>query len=269
MRSPSPTASPSAPRRSRRRRCASRRVRALGDDRTTIVVLDLGAPVVFWQERIGQNGRKFLLYKFRSFRAPFDRAGATVPSDRRASRIGQVIRKSRLDEIPQLWNVVRGEMALIGPRPLLPIDQPADPSTRLLVRPGITGWAQVNGGTALTAEEKDALDSWYIRHASPILDLQVAWRTIRRFGQGERSDAAAIEQAIAWRWKPRRARKTSVADRLPRHAAVARRRCFERLGRDRQTLLDARRRLRLVGAKPRRSPRGGGRLDSNGVAIRC
>ena len=166
---------------------------------TTIVAVDLGAPVVFWQERVGQDGRRFLLYKFRSIRAPFDRAGAVVPSDRRASRIGQVFRKSRLDEIPQLWNVVRGEMALIGPRPLLPIDQPADPSTRLLVRPGITGWAQVSGGTALTADEKDALDSWYIRHASPILDLQVAWRTLRRFGHGERRDAAAIEQAISWR----------------------------------------------------------------------
>ena len=189
---------------------------------TTIVVLDLGAPVVFWQERIGQNGRRFLLYKFRSICAPFDRAGAVVPSDRRASRIGQVIRKSRLDEIPQLWNVVRGEMALIGPRPLLPIDQPTDPSTRLLVRPGITGWAQVSGGTALTAEEKDALDSWYIRHASPILDLQVAWRTIRRFGQGERRDAAAIEQAITWRLEASAREEGVFADRLADSHGAAR-----------------------------------------------
>lgn len=199
-----------------------------------IVALDLGAPVLFWQERVGRNGRRFLLYKFRTFRAPYDRAGAAIGCDRRASRIGQIIRKSRLDEIPQLWNVVRGEMALIGPRPLLPVDQPADPSTRLLVRPGITGWAQVNGGTALTAEEKDALDSWYIRHASPILDLRVAWRTLRRFGRGEERDETAIAQAIQWRNESKTKAKAAVdvADRpaAPKLAAV-RRPLIEQLGR--------------------------------------
>jgi len=169
-----------------------------------IVASDLGAPIVFWQERIGRNGRKFLLYKFRTLHAPFDHDGAAVARDRRTSTIGGIVRKSRLDEIPQLWNVIRGEMALIGPRPLLPVDQPADSRTRLLVRPGITGWAQVNGGTALTAEEKDALDSWYIRHASPKLDLQVIWRTVCRFGRGERRDASAIEHAMKWRREAKR-----------------------------------------------------------------
>jgi lipopolysaccharide/colanic/teichoic acid biosynthesis glycosyltransferase len=169
-----------------------------------IIAIDLGAPVIFWQERIGRNGRKFLLYKFRTLHAPFARDGAAVSRDRRTSTIGGIVRKSRLDEIPQLWNVIRGEMALIGPRPLLPVDQPADSRTRLLVRPGITGWAQVNGGTALTAEEKDALDSWYIRHASPELDLQVMWRTVCRFGRGERRDASAIEQAMKWRREAKR-----------------------------------------------------------------
>ena len=168
-----------------------------------VIAVNLGAPVIFWQERIGRNERKFLLYKFRTFHAPFDRAGEAVARDRRTSRIGQIVRKSRLDEIPQLWNVARGEMALIGPRPLLPVDQPADPRTRLLVRPGITGWAQVNGGTALTAEEKDALDSWYIRNASPVLDLRILWRTFSRFGRGERRDASAIEQAMEWRRRAR------------------------------------------------------------------
>ena len=197
-----------------------------------IVAIDMGAPVVFWQERVGRNGRTFLLYKFRTFHAPFDRAGAAVPRDQRTSRIGRVVRKSRLDEIPQLWNVVRGEMALIGPRPLLPVDQPADPRTRLLVRPGITGWAQVNGGTALTAEEKDALDSWYIRHASPILDLKVMWRTVRRFGRGERRDTSAIEHATGWRSEAK-----AIDDRLfaDRRAAskpqAARRPLVERLSR--------------------------------------
>jgi len=177
-----------------------------------IVALDVGAPIVFWQERIGRNGRKFLLYKFRTFRAPFDRVGGTVPREERLSKIGALIRKTRFDEIPQLWNVVRGEMSLIGPRPLLPLDQPADPRTRLLVRPGVTGWAQINGATALTADEKDALDAWYIRHASLALDLQVALRTIVYLGRGERKDAVAIEEAMEWR------RKTSDVDVL-RHFA--------------------------------------------------
>jgi lipopolysaccharide/colanic/teichoic acid biosynthesis glycosyltransferase len=179
-----------------------------------IVAIDLGAPVIFWQERIGRNERKFLLYKFRTIHAPFDRAGEVVPQDQRTSRIGQIVRKSRLDEIPQLWNVVRGEMALIGPRPLLPVDQPADPRTRLLVRPGITGWAQVNGGTALTAEEKDALDSWYIRNASLALDLRVMWRTFSRFGRGERRDASAIEDAMEWRRRAKGVDGRLFADRL-------------------------------------------------------
>lgn len=180
-----------------------------------IVALDVGAPMVFWQERIGRNGRKFLLYKFRTFRAPFDRAGRAVPREERLSKIGALIRKTRFDEIPQLWNVVRGEMSLIGPRPLLPVDQPADPQTRLLVRPGITGWAQVNGATALTPDEKDALDAWYIRHASLALDLRVALRTILYFGRGERKNAAAIEEALAWRRKSPDVGVRQFADRAP------------------------------------------------------
>ena len=91
-----------------------------------IVAFDVGAPVVFWQERIGRNGRRFLLYKFRTYRAPFDREGRAVPREARMSNIGALVRKSRFDEIPQLWNILRGEMSLIGPRPLLPVDQPED-----------------------------------------------------------------------------------------------------------------------------------------------
>jgi lipopolysaccharide/colanic/teichoic acid biosynthesis glycosyltransferase len=197
-----------------------------------VVAIDLGAPVIFWQERIGRSGQKFLLYKFRTIHAPFDRAGEAVPRDRRTSRIGQIVRQSRLDEIPQLWNVVRGEMALIGPRPLLPVDQPVDPRTRLLVRPGITGWAQVNGGTVLTAEEKDALDSWYIRNASPALDLRVVWRTFSRFGRGERRDATAIEHAMEWRHKAKGVDDRLFADRLDAsEPRFARRSPIKRLGR--------------------------------------
>jgi lipopolysaccharide/colanic/teichoic acid biosynthesis glycosyltransferase len=94
-------------------------------------------------------------------------------------------------------------MSLIGPRPLLPRDQPGDPSLRLRVRPGVTGWAQVNGGTMVTAEEKDALDAWYIHHASPALDLQILVRTLKIVFHGEKMHRDAIETAIQWRQKAR------------------------------------------------------------------
>jgi lipopolysaccharide/colanic/teichoic acid biosynthesis glycosyltransferase len=184
------------------------------------VALDVGSPIVFWQERIGRNGRKFMLYKFRTFRAPFDCLGGAVPQHRRMSRIGAQIRKTRLDEIPQLWNVVCGEMSLIGPRPLLPADQPVDPRTRLLVRPGVTGWAQVNGATALTADEKDSLDAWYIRHASLALDLRVALRTILYLGRGEHKDLAAIDEAVEWRRETRAIDDRRTAGREAERAAA-------------------------------------------------
>lgn len=162
-------------------------------------LLDVGSPVIFWQERIGRNGRKFLLYKFRTYRAPFDTNGERISDDRRLSKIGRMIRATRLDEIPQLLNVLVGDMSLIGPRPLLPEDQPSDPRIRLLVRPGITGWAQLNGGTTVTPVEKDALDVWYIRHASLWLDLKIAANTLVFVFTGERVNRAAVAEALRWR----------------------------------------------------------------------
>ncbi len=164
-----------------------------------LVLMDVGAPVLFWQERVGRNGRRFLLYKFRTYAAPFDWRGQPVPAERRLSAIGRFIRATRLDEMPQLLNVLIGDMSLIGPRPLLPQDQPADPSVRLMVRPGITGWAQVNGGTAISADEKDALDFWYIQHASLWLDLKVLVHTLIIVTTGERLNRNAIRQAVRWR----------------------------------------------------------------------
>ena len=139
--------------------------------------VDVGPPIIFWQQRIGRGGERFVLYKFRTYRAPFEANGRPIERDSRLSNLGQFIRRTRLDEIPQLFNILRGDMSLIGPRPLLPIDQPRDPSTRLRVRPGVTGWAQVNGGTLVSPEEKDALDTWYICHASVFLDLRILCRT--------------------------------------------------------------------------------------------
>lgn len=163
-----------------------------------LILTDVGSPVLFWQERVGRNGRRFLLYKFRTYRAPFNWRGESVSEEERLSRIGRFIRKTRLDEIPQLLNILVGDMSLIGPRPLLPRDQPKDPTIRLLVRPGITGWAQVNGGNLVTPEEKDALDSWYVRHASPMVDLKIIAHTLIIASVGERLDRYALADALKW-----------------------------------------------------------------------
>jgi lipopolysaccharide/colanic/teichoic acid biosynthesis glycosyltransferase len=144
-----------------------------------IVFLDVGSPVLFWQQRLGVGGRKFLLYKFRTLSAPFDWRGEPLPPSQRLSRIGHLLRDTSLDELPQLLNVLVGDMSLIGPRPLLPEDQPNDSAERLLVRPGITGWAQVNGGKLVTVDDKKQLDGWYIRNASMWLDLRIVLRTLR------------------------------------------------------------------------------------------
>src|SRR5262249_4490163 len=127
-----------------------------------LTFLDVGSPVLFWQQRIGLYGRQFLLHKFRTLRPPCDWRGDKLSDEQRLSWIGRLMRKARLDELPQLLNVLVGDMSLIGPRPLLPQDQPPTPTVRLMVRPGMTGWAQVNGGTLLSARAKEALDEWYI-----------------------------------------------------------------------------------------------------------
>ena len=166
---------------------------------STIALLDVGSPILFWQQRLGQGGRSFLLQKIRTLKPPVDWHGQKVPDSERLSPIGRFLRKCRLDELPQLLNVLVGDMSLIGPRPLLPRDQPADPAIRLSVRPGITGWAQVNGGNSLCVEEKDALDEWYIRNASLRLDLRIVFMTCAYLFRGERRAEEAIAAAFAMR----------------------------------------------------------------------
>jgi lipopolysaccharide/colanic/teichoic acid biosynthesis glycosyltransferase len=144
-----------------------------------LVLLDVGPPVLFWQERLGWKGRSFLIYKFRTLRAPFDADGSPALSDRRPSPVGQFLRATRIDELPQLLNVLLGDMSLIGPRPLLPEDQPSNMSTRLSVRPGITGWAQVHGAKLVSKEEKEKLDEWYVQHASLWMDLGIVATTLK------------------------------------------------------------------------------------------
>jgi hypothetical protein len=113
------------------------------------------------------------------------------------SRIGRFLRATRMDELPQLLNVLLGEMSLIGPRPLLPEDQPSNTSIRLAVRPGISGWAQVNGGKLVGKDEKEKLDEWYVRNASLWVDLRIAWMTLAvllRSGLSPQESSADVEQ---------------------------------------------------------------------------
>ena len=162
-----------------------------------LVLADVGIPVMFWQQRVGRNGTPLHLYKFRTLQTLFDRQTKDRREAQEPSAIGRFLRRTRFDELPQLWNVLVGNMSLIGPRPLLPVDQPSDFFRRLLVRPGLTGWAQICGGKVITAEEKNALDEWYIRHASLRLDLIIFMRTVwMLLITGDRRDDTAIAIAM-------------------------------------------------------------------------
>jgi len=180
-----------------------------------LAYLDVGPPILFWQRRAGLNGRYFLVHKIRTLRPPLDWRGEHVPEAQRVSWFGRLLRTIRLDELPQLLNVLVGDMSLVGPRPLLPQDQPATPSVRLKVRPGITGWAQVNGGTLLSPTEKEELDEWYMRHASPWLDIRILGLTLLSLIRGDRRSEPALAQA---RQRPV-AIEIETARTAPRHAA--------------------------------------------------
>jgi lipopolysaccharide/colanic/teichoic acid biosynthesis glycosyltransferase len=161
------------------------------------VFVDQGRPILFRQVRPGRSMRPFTLYKFRTMRGPCDRQGVALPDRERISLLGRTLRRTRLDELPQLFNVLRGEMSFIGPRPLLPNHQPAWVTERIGVRPGITGWAQVHGGQRLSVEEKVALDAWYIRNASPWIDLRIVCRTLKMMVLGKELDRLESEHARA------------------------------------------------------------------------
>lgn len=162
-----------------------------------LTVLDVGIPAVFWQQRLGRGGTPLHLYKFRTLQTLFDRRTMQKREAQSPSAVGRFLRATRLDELPQLWNVLSGDMSIIGPRPLLPVDQPQDTTLRLAVRPGLTGWAQVCGGRLISIEEKNALDEWYIRHASFALEAVIVLRTAAMVLTGERRDENAIATALA------------------------------------------------------------------------
>jgi lipopolysaccharide/colanic/teichoic acid biosynthesis glycosyltransferase len=160
-----------------------------------VVALDVGFPVIFWQQRPGLYGVPFKLYKFRTMRAPHDRQKRRIADDQRSSAIGQFIRRIRFDELPQLYNVLVGDMSLVGPRPLLPCDQSPDYAARLSVRPGITGWAQVNGGRIISSSDKCILDIWYAQNASFVLDVKIVLSTAKMILFGDQINTEAVNQA--------------------------------------------------------------------------
>jgi lipopolysaccharide/colanic/teichoic acid biosynthesis glycosyltransferase len=162
---------------------------------SVLVAIDVGTPLVFWQLRPGRHGRPFKLFKFRTMRSAHDVHGNRISDQLRSSNIGNLLRRSRLDELPQLYNILLGEMSFIGPRPLLPVDQPQWQNPRLIVRPGLTGWAQINGGRDISPEDKAALDIWYIVNASLWLDISILLRTLVMLVIGEQVNRSAVQAA--------------------------------------------------------------------------
>ena len=157
-----------------------------------------GMPIFFWQERIGRFGRRFRLYKIRTLGAPINKHGKLLNDEERLTEFGRILRRLRLDELPQLLSVINGDMSGIGPRPLLPRDQPRDSSIRLLVRPGITGWAQINGGELLSVDEKNLLDCWYVYNASLLLDIKIVVGSFKVLFLGVYKNHKALETARLW-----------------------------------------------------------------------
>lgn len=152
------------------------------------VRLRLGSPVLFRQPRPGRGERTFTLYKFRTMTDARDERGKLLPDARRITPFGQFLRKTSLDEIPELLNVLKGEMSLVGPRPLLIRYLPYysdEERVRFTVRPGITGWAQVHGRNNLSWDERLALDAWYAEHYNFLLDVKILWRTLLQVLRGK------------------------------------------------------------------------------------
>ena len=160
----------------------------------------MGAPVLFRQVRPGYRGKPFAMYKFRTMREAYDQAGEPLPDAERLTALGRFLRKTSLDELPELWNVVKGDMSLVGPRPLLMeylARYTPEQARRHDVTPGITGWAQVNGRNALSWEDKFAYDVWYVNNWSLWLDLRTLLATIaallRREGISQPGEATMRE----------------------------------------------------------------------------
>ena len=160
------------------------------------VRLQLGSPILFRQIRPGRHGKAFEIMKFRTMRDAVDAHGNPLPDAQRLTEFGRFLRSTSLDELPELINVLRGEMSMVGPRPLLmeylPLYNP-EQARRHEVRPGVTGWAQINGRNALSWEEKFKLDVWYVDNQSLWLDMKIifltVWKVVRRDGISAEGEA--------------------------------------------------------------------------------
>ncbi len=144
---------------------------------------NLGSPVLFRQVRPGLHGKPFEMIKFRSMKDAVDKQGNPLPDSERLTPFGQMLRSSSLDEMPELWNVIKGDMSIVGPRPLLMEYLPlynSEQAKRHNVRPGMTGYAQVNGRNAISWEEKFKLDTWYVENQSVWLDFKIMFKTVHK-----------------------------------------------------------------------------------------
>jgi sugar transferase EpsL len=160
----------------------------------------IGAPVVFRQTRPGLDAKPFTIYKFRTMNERRDENGCLLKDEQRITKMGRIVRSFSLDELPEIFNVLKGDMSIVGPRPLLVqyLERyTPEQASRHEVMPGITGWAQVNGRNSLTWEEKFALDVWYVDHQSFLLDLRImfatVWKVLRREGISQDGYVAASE----------------------------------------------------------------------------
>jgi len=167
---------------------------------SVLVWVKFGVPIIFRQQRPGYRGKPFWIYKFRSMTDTRDTNGYLLPDEQRLTHLGKLLRSTSLDELPELYNVVRGDMSLVGPRPLLMqyLERYSpEQARRHAVLPGVTGWAQVNGRNAITWQEKFALDVWYVDHCSLGLDirilLQTLVKTLRREGINQPGQATSEE----------------------------------------------------------------------------
>ena len=148
-----------------------------------LVLTQLNFPILFRQPRPGLNGKVFNIYKFRTMTDDCDKDGTLLPDEARLTKFGKFLRSTSLDELPSLWNVLKSDMSLVGPRPLLLEYLPlysAQQARRHEVKPGITGWAQVNGRNAITWSEKFDLDVWYVDNQSIWLDIKILWLTVKK-----------------------------------------------------------------------------------------
>lgn len=153
-----------------------------------IIQITMGSPIIFKQERPGLHERSIYIYKFRTMTDELDEKGELLPDHVRLTKVGKIIRKLSLDELPQLFNVLKGDLSLVGPRPLLMeyLDlYTEEQARRHEVRPGITGWAQVNGRNAISWEERFKLDVWYVDNQSFLLDLKILFMTVIKVFKSE------------------------------------------------------------------------------------